>query len=87
MKQLTLRGFDSQLEKRLETFARSEGISLNRAALEFMRRGGGLPNAKSATPVVGNALDDFIGKWTPKQEHDVLESVRELDKIEKDFWK
>jgi hypothetical protein len=87
MKQLTLRGFDPQLEKRLETFARSEGISLNRAALELMRRGVGLPGAKAAPPVIGDALDEFIGGWTPEQEREVLEPLKSLDQIDEDFWR
>ncbi len=39
MTQLTLRGFDPELGKRLREFARREGTSLNKAALQLMRHG------------------------------------------------
>jgi len=42
MKQLTIRGFDEQLEKQLRGVAESRQISLNRAAILLMRRGAGL---------------------------------------------
>ncbi len=87
MKQLTLRGFDPQLERQLERYARSEGISLNRAALELMRRGSGLSTARSGPPVIGDALDGFVGAWSAEEERQLLEAVQELDRIDPEFWK
>ena len=38
MQQLSLRGFDKELERRIRQLARTEGISLNKAALKLFRK-------------------------------------------------
>ena len=38
LNQLTIRGFDGELLRRLNLLAKSEGLSLNQAALKIMRR-------------------------------------------------
>ncbi len=38
MNQLTVRGFDKDLQRCLREFARRQGVSLNRAAVTLMRR-------------------------------------------------
>ena len=38
VQQLSLRGFDEELERRIRQLARREKISLNKAALMLMRR-------------------------------------------------
>jgi hypothetical protein len=58
--QLSLRGFDKELARRIRELARRERVSLNKAALLFMRRGAGL--------VVSDALDGFIGRWSVADE-------------------
>jgi len=37
VKQLTVRGFDKELERRLRDVARTKGVSLNQAALILLR--------------------------------------------------
>jgi hypothetical protein len=61
--QLTLRGFDGDLEKAIRTLAKQEGISLNLAALMLLRRGAGLERGKSnVNPnAIGASYDDLIG--------------------------
>ena len=49
MKQLTVRGFDDDLERAIRQLARRERISLNQAALKLLRRGAGLPDGQGAT--------------------------------------
>ena len=46
MKQLTIRGFDEDLDRAIRQLARRDGISLNRAALKLLRRGAGLPDGQ-----------------------------------------
>ena len=91
MKQLTLRGFDEDLELRLRRLARERGISLNRAALTLMRRGAGLeprdesPGAPRGK--VGSALDKFFGVWTKEESREFLRSIEHFEEIDDDFWK
>lgn len=86
MTQLTIRGFDQQLERRLRQLARSEGLSLNKAALLLMRRGAGLDSPKDRPDVVGHALDGFIGVWSRAEEDDFLESIQVFEQIDESFW-
>ena len=61
MEQLTLRGFDRDIEKKLQEVAEQHGISLNKAALMLLREGAGL--GKGATDKVGSSLDHLAGSW------------------------
>lgn len=62
MNQLSLRGFDKELARRISEVARRERVSLNKAALLLLRRGAGIdePDTLSES-AIGGALDGFIG--------------------------
>ncbi|HEY3128093.1 MAG TPA: hypothetical protein VGL91_01430 [Acidobacteriota bacterium] len=87
MKQLTLRGFEKELEHEIRKLARRRGISLNRAAVELLRRGAGLANSDAKTDVVGNSLDALIGTWSERDERDFLKTVSVFEEIDKRFWR
>ena len=87
MKQLSLRGFDSELEKLIRQLARREGISLNRAVLLLARKGAGLENAGKSANVVGDSLDHLIGKWSAEEADKLLKSIKPLEKIDRSLWK
>jgi hypothetical protein len=86
LKQLTLRGFDAELEKRLRLEARNAGVSLNQAALRLIRRGAGLGDA-SASTAIGTALDRFIGTWSEADEQELLEAVAVFERVDEEFWR
>jgi hypothetical protein len=86
MKQLSLRGFDPELEKRIRELARAEGISLNRATIRLLRKGAGLEDGRKASGVVGESLDHLIGKWSDKEAKDFLKSIEPLEQIDRTFW-
>ena len=89
MKQLTLRGFDSDLEERLRKVARERSLSLNRAALVLMRQGAGLAvreeDSSSRAPI-GTALDRFIGVWSRSEDREFLRSIQDVEKIDPELW-
>lgn len=87
MQQLTIRGFDPELERRLKNLARDEQISLNRAALKLLRRGAGLLDAPSKGRVIGHALDDFMGDWSEEEEREFLAAVEPMEQIDEEMWK
>ena len=87
MKQLSLRGFDPELEKRIREIARTEGLSLNRATLRLLRKGAGLEAAQKSEAVVGDSLDHLIGKWSAEEEREFLEGIEPLEQIDRSFWK
>ena len=98
MKQLTLRGFDPELGRRLQELARGRSISLNRAALLLMRRGAGLATRSDSffdpagdpaerRPVIGAALDKFIGVWSADDEREFLRSIEDVEQVDPELWK
>ena len=86
MDQLSIRGFDKELVRKIRALARQEGISLNRAAIQILRRGAGLADPESAAKI-GDALDDFIGSWTAEDERAVLESIATVEQVDTDLWR
>jgi hypothetical protein len=64
MTQLTLRGFDPALERRLRELAQRNGTSLNKAALQLMRRGAGLEAGPRERPAAGPSLRRLAGRMS-----------------------
>ena len=87
MKQLSLRGFDPELEKRIRDLARKEGISLNQASLRLLRKGAGMEGTGGASQTVGDSLDHLIGTWSPEDSDAFLESIEPVEQIDPSFWK
>ena len=86
MKQLTLRGFDDELEAKLRELASKEHISLNKAALKLLREAAGLDPEKPGHNKIGSALDDFIGSWSEAEEHDFNKLMHIFEEIDSDLW-
>ena len=87
MTQLTLRGFDKQLERRLREVAKREGISLNRAALRLLRKGAGLEPSPERAHVVGNALDHLAGSWSESDERELRAAVAAFEEVDEELWR
>lgn len=87
MRQLSLRGFDKELERRLKELARREGVSLNKAAQILLRRGAGLTETGPSSTAVGGALDQFIGRWSEAEERRFLESIAPCEAVDEALWK
>jgi len=87
MKQLSLRGFDPELEKRIREIAKKEGLSLNRATLRLLRKGAGLEDTGKFETIVGDSLDHLIGKWSAEEEREFLRGIEPLEQIDRSFWK
>ena len=86
MNQLTIRGFDEQLEKCLRQLAAERQISLNRAALALMRRGARLTERREPPDRVGTGLDTFIGVWSEEDEADLRRALEPFEQIDPGFW-
>src|SRR5438874_1009352 len=88
MDQLSLRGFDKELARRIRELARREHVSLNKAALLLMRRGAGLlESGPSSSAAVGDALDRFIGRWSAAEEKRLLASIASCETVDEALWK
>ncbi len=87
MKQLTIRGFDPELERLVRELADREGISLNQAVLRLLRKGAGLERPKGAENVVGSSLDDLIGTWSDEEAQEVMDAVQDFETIDESLWR
>jgi hypothetical protein len=87
MKQLSLRGFDPEVEKKIRETARKEGISLNRAVIRLLRKGAGLEQGSKRLDVVGDSLDHLIGRWSEAKSKQFLKTMESLRQIDGAFWK
>ena len=87
MDQLTIRGFDAELEKRLREEARREGLSLSRAAIALMRRGAGLESAHRPAQVIGRSLDHLFGTWDEQESHAFNAAVAGLAGVDEELWR
>jgi hypothetical protein len=85
VKQLSLRGFDEELERRLKEFARSRGISLNKAAILLLRKGAGLGERNRKG--VGDSLDHLVGRWSEKEEKEFLREIEMFERVDESLWR
>jgi hypothetical protein len=85
LKQLTLRGLDRRLERKIRDLARQERISLNKAALRLLEKGAGL-DAPEAADRIGRSLDHLIGTWTLEEADALLESIQSCEQIDEELW-
>lgn len=82
MDQLTIRGIGDDLGSALRILAAQEGISLNQAALNLLRRGAGLADNAERPVRVGSSLDHLMGSWTPEEADELdaaLEAFEHID--------
>lgn len=86
--QLTIRGFDPELQRRIHEVAKREGISLNKAVLRLLRRGAGLEEPPGGdSNAIGSALDDLIGTWTDEESDELREHVEVFESIDENLWR
>jgi hypothetical protein len=87
VKQLTVRGFDRLLERKLRRVAREQGLSLNQAALELMRRGAGLVAPAGALERIGPAIDRFVGSLSREDAAALREAVQQFELVDPALWR
>ncbi len=85
--QITLRGISRELSEALTRLAKSEGVSLNKAALKLLCRGAGLVKEPPSKTVIGSDLDHLFGVWKPAEAETFLASIKSCEQIDEAFWK
>lgn len=85
MHQLTIRGFDDELEDYIRKLARREGISLNRAVMRLVRRGANLDQPEA--DVVGSSLDHLMGTWNDEEADAIDRALQDFSRIDEAMWK
>ncbi|MEM1159103.1 MAG: hypothetical protein AAGH72_12705 [Verrucomicrobiota bacterium] len=86
MKQMTIRAMDPELEQGINAMAKERDWSVNQVATYLMRRGLGLTD-QVKPQMIGNQLDDFLGRWTPQEsERFDQETERAFGQIDDEHW-
>lgn len=66
-------------------FALREGISLNCAAIQLLRRGAELDQSKA--DVVESSLDHLMGTWTTEEADRIDQALEDFSGIDRAMWK
>ena len=85
MNQLTIRGFDGELLRRLNILAQSEGLSLNQAALKMMRRGAGMERGERSFGI-GESIHKYAGIWSEQEAQEFEQATASFEQIDKEMW-
>ncbi len=86
MDQLTVRGFEDDLEAAMRRLAQREGVSLNKAALRLLRKGAGLSDGAERADTVGTSLDHLIGSWTPAEADEIDLALTDFETVDEASW-
>ncbi len=86
MKQLTIRGFDEDLENYLCQLAKDENISLNKATVKLLRQAAGLDRKKPTQVAIGDALDEFVGIWSSDEERQFNDAIHMFEVVDDALW-
>jgi len=70
----------------IRRLARTEEISLNRAALRLLSKGAGLLEPKEQARGIGHSLDHLIGTWSDARASDFIDSIRSCEQVDREFW-
>ena len=86
MEQLTVTGLDEELSETLHALAKSEGISLNQAALKLLRKGAALADGKESAGTIGSSLDHLMGLWTDLEADEFDAALEDMESIDGSLW-
>ena len=86
MNQLTIRGFEPELEEFIHNMAKKEGTSLNQVVIKLLCKATGV-GKKKYKPCIGNSLDSFIGSWSIDDKRTFDSTVSFFEKIDDEMWK
>ena len=85
MSQITLRGIDPELEKKIRNIAREQGKSLNYTILEIVYKHYGFKKENQKAPA--DSLRKLAGGWSEKDASDFLDSIKSCEQIDDEMWK
>ena len=81
MSQITLRGIDPQIERKIRMMAKKSGKSLNRVILDIIYQHAGLGKNTQA-----NSLIKLAGGWSEDDASEFLESIKSCEQIDEEMW-
>lgn len=85
MASLNIRGLDDETAAALREAARTRGVSINRHALELLRRGLGLVPRHRAER--HHDLDPLAGTWTAEEAEELAQALAAFEQVDEDLWR
>ena len=85
MAQITLRGIDPEIEKKIRRMARQTGKSLNRIILDMIYQYKGFMKRGKKPPA--DSLRKLAGGWSEQEASEFMESIKSSEQIDEDMWR
>lgn len=84
MPQITLRGMDPEVERKIRRMAKTTGKSLNRLILDMIYQHTGLKRKNKTPPAA--SLRKLAGGWSAKDAAEFLESIKSCEQVDEEMW-
>ena len=84
MGQITLRGLDPEVEKKVRKISKTTNTSINRVIQEIIYKHAGF-NQKRGT--ASNSLRRLAGGWSEEDASEFFETIKSCEQIDEDMWK
>lgn len=85
MKNMTLRGLETQLADSLQQAAKEEGKSINQFVLDTLKKRLGLEKEKRFT-AVHHDMDHLFGRWSEREFKQVQTKIDAESQIDEELW-
>jgi uncharacterized protein (DUF1778 family) len=86
MKNMTLRGLETQLADSLQRAAKEEGKSINQFVLDTLKKQLGLEKEKRFT-AVHHDMDHLFGRWSEREFKQIQTKIDAESQIDEELWK
>ena len=86
MKNMTLRGLETQLADSLQRAAQKEGKSINQFVLDTLKKQLGLEKEKHFT-AVHHDMDHLFGRWSEREFKQIQNKIDAESQIDEELWK
>jgi hypothetical protein len=84
MSQITLRGIDPAIERKIRSMAEKSGKSLNRVILDLVYQSAG-PKKHDHKPAA-HSLKKLAGGWSEKDASEFEKSIKSCEQIDEEMW-
>ena len=84
MTQITLRGMNPEVERKVRRMAKERGVSLNRVMLDMIYQYTGLKKKDKRPPA--DSLRKLAGGWSEKDASKFMESIKSCTQIDEEMW-
>lgn len=85
MSQITIRGIDPAIERKIRKLAEQSGKSLNHVILDMVYECTGL--RKRNKKPAATSLGKLAGGWSENEASQFLESIKSCEQIDQEMWK